>query len=124
MARRRRGHALQRRYGHAVGARPYFSGASGEEDHWGYAVKIDGVENDFPRQPFGRQMEARAAVKQFQATAKRDWIGTKRRDGKRPLAEIKRWVKAVQPTQFYARWRTDVDDDSLEVWYTGGHFAT
>jgi hypothetical protein len=100
----------------STGSRPYF----GEADHWGYAIQIDGIENSFPQLPIGRQIDGNNAVKQFKATAKHEWISTKRRKGQRPLAEIKRWIKAVQPSQFYARWRTDVDDDSTEIWYTGG----
>jgi hypothetical protein len=94
---------------------PYF----GEMGHWGYAIKIDGIENDFPQLPPGRQIDALAAVKQFKTTAKSEWLSTKHRKGQRPLTEIKRWIKAVQPSQFYARWPTDVDDDSVQIWYTG-----
>ena len=114
--------ALRRRYGHAASSKAYFSRADGI-DHWGYAIKIDGIQNDYPELPFGRQMDAWNAVKEFKATAKRDWIGTKARDGRRPLAEIKRWIKAVQPSQFYAKWPTNVDDDSVEIWYTGGNIT-
>ena len=64
--------------------------------------------------------EGYEAVKRFKETAKSSWIGTKRRDGRRPLTEVKKWIKAVQPSQFYAKWPTDVDDDSVQIWYTGG----
>lgn len=107
-----------RRRGRRARDKAYFSPASGEEDGYGYAVKIDGIENDFPRLPFGRQLDAHQAVSRFKATARSEWISTKRRKGQRPLTEIKRWVKAVNPSQFYARWPTRVDDDSLEIWYT------
>jgi hypothetical protein len=112
------------------GSKPYFSPASGERgdgfttgENYGYAVKIDGIENNFPSMPWGRQGDALKAVQQFKATAKKDWISTKRRDGRRPLAEVKKWVNSVQPDQFYARWPTKVDDDSLEIWYTGGNIG-
>ena len=65
-------------------------------------------------------MDAHKAVQQFKATAKKDWISTKARDGRKPLTEIKKWIKVVQPDQFYARWPTDVNDDSVQIWYTGG----
>ena len=83
-----------------------------------YAIKIDGIDNDFLQLPLGRQVEAFQAIAAFKATAKSDWVSTKRRAGQRPLAEVKKWIKAVQPSQFYARWPTDVDDDSLQIWYT------
>lgn len=107
---RRRGDVVRR-------SSPYFSGAAGV-GHWGYAIKIDGIVNSFPELPIGRQMDGYQAVEHFKKTAKTDWIGTKARDGKRPLAEVKKWIKAVQPSQFYARWPTDVNDDSVQIWYT------
>jgi hypothetical protein len=113
----RRTRALRRRYGRAsASSKPFF----GEAERWGYAVKIDGIDNAFPQLPLGRQVDGYNAVKRFKETAKHDWISAKARDGKRPLTEVKRWIKAVQPTQFYARWPTDVSDDSVEIWYTGG----
>ena len=104
-------------------AKAYFSPVSGEEDNFGYAVKIDGIENDFPSHPFGRQGDAIRAVQQFKTTAKTDWISAKARDGRRPLTEVKRWIKSVNPSQFYARWPTNVNDDSIEIWYMDGHFS-
>ena len=86
--------------------------------------RIDGIENDFPTLPPGRQGDAYRAVQHFKTIAKHDWISTKARDGRKPLTEIKRWIKAVQPDQFYARWPTDVNDDSVQIWYTGGNMDT
>ena len=114
------------RYGHAVGSKAYFTRADGiGSPGWmyGYAIKIDGIENDFPEFPLGRQMEGHEAVKRFKEVAKSTWLGTKRRKGMRPLAEIKKWIKEVQPSQFYAKWPTNVDDDSVQLWYTGGNFS-
>ena len=113
----------------ARASKAYFGSPSGADDfggrdHHGYAIKIDGIDNAFPTLPPGRQMDAQAAIQQFKATAKTDWISTKLRKGQRPLAEVKRWIKAVQPDQFYARWSTDVDDDSVQIWYTGGNIGT
>ena len=116
----RKGHALKKRYGCASGAKPYFSPAGGVDSpgfYYGYAIKIDGLENDFPQLPPGRQVGAYQAVQAFKAVAKSDWISTKARDGRRPLAEVKKWIKAVQPSQFYARWSTPVNDDSIQIWY-------
>lgn len=96
----------------AGGTKPYFSPASGEVGY-GYAVKIDGF--DFARAPFGERI---AVTDKFKETARRDWISTKRRANQKPLTEIKRWIAVVEPDQFYAKWATYVDDDSVQIWYT------
>lgn len=123
---KKRKKTLRHRYGHAASSKAYFSRADGVGSpgfHYGYAIKIDGIDNSFPELPPGRQIEGYEAVKRFKETAKSSWIGTKRRDGRRPLAEVKKWIKAVQPSQFYAKWPTNVDDDSVEIWYTGGNIT-
>jgi hypothetical protein len=92
----------------------------GEIDRVGYAIRIQGVDPEFLQgdQPFGRQTDAWQKIKEWKESGvKSDWISTKRRDGKRPMAEVKRWVKAVGPQEFFAKWPTNVDDDSLQIFY-------
>lgn len=91
------------------GAKPWF----GSEGWWVYGIKIDGIENDFPLKPLGRQEEW-PAVETFKTVARTDWIRAKHATS--GTAALKRWVKAVNPSQFYAKWNEG--DDSFKVWYT------
>lgn len=79
-----------------------------EEDRWNYAYRLEGVRGGVP--PY-------QLVQDFKASAKKDWISAKVRDGKKALTEVKRWVKSVNPSEFYVKWPADVDDDSLQVFY-------
>lgn len=92
------------------GAKPWFGSGEGR---WVYGIKIDGIENDFPLKPLGRQ-EERPTVETFKAMARTDWIRAKHATS--GTAALKRWVKAVNPSQFYAKWNEG--DDSFKVWYT------
>lgn len=87
------------------------------DGNWEYGIKIDGIENDFPLKPLGRQEEW-DAVKSFQASARTDWISAK--SASSGAAALKRWVKAVSPSQFFAKYSSG--DDSIKVWFTSeGH---
>jgi hypothetical protein len=99
----------------ARASRPWF----GHDDfHNSYGVKIDGIENDFVLKPLGRQEEW-PTVRAFQTAARSTWIRAKHaRSG---TAALKRWVKDVKPSQFYAKFGED--DDSFQVWYTGGELG-
>jgi hypothetical protein len=79
-----------------------------EQDRWNYAYKLEGVKGGVPNH---------GVVKDFEASAKKDWISAKVRDGKKALAEVKRWIKSVNPSEFYVKWPADVDDDTLKVFY-------
>lgn len=79
-----------------------------EHDNWNYAYKLEGVKSGVPSWQI---------VDAFQADAKKDWISAKVRDGKKAPTEIKRWVKSVNPSEFYVRWPSNADDDSLKVFY-------
>ena len=82
-----------------------------------YAIKIDGVDSSFVQQPMGRQIEDLQKVKEWQSDAKKDWISTKPRKGQKPMPELKRWLKAVNPSEFYAKWDLSVDDDARQIFY-------
>jgi hypothetical protein len=79
-----------------------------EQDRWNYAYKLEGVRDGVPPSQL---------LQDFKASAKKDWISAKVRDGKKALTEVKRWVKSVKPSEFYVRWPADVDDDTLDVFY-------
>lgn len=92
--------------------------AFGSSGGFSYAVNLNGVENEFFNQPFGRQLDAMKKVKEFTSKAKKGYAGAK---GKSTLAAVKDWVKLNQPTQFYAKWKSDSSsykDDSVEIFYT------
>jgi hypothetical protein len=90
----------------------------GSNDGFSYAVNLNGADNEFFKQPFGRQLDTLKKVKEFTAKAKKGSVGAK---GKPTLAAVKDWVKMNQPTQFYAKWKMDsksYKDDSVEIYYT------
>lgn len=89
----------------------------GEVGGYLYAVQIEGVDPRFMQQPFGRQVDALAAIKEWKQGAKSDWISTKPRKGQKPAVELRRWIKATNPREFWARWDLRVDDDSREIFY-------
>jgi len=95
--------------------KPFFGRGEGA---WFYAIKIDGIANDFPLKPLGRQEEW-PHVQWFMQGAKHDWISAKHATS--GTAALKRWVKAVKPDQFYAKYSEN--DDSIQVWYTGGELG-
>jgi hypothetical protein len=91
--------------------------AFGSSDGFSYAVNLNGIDNEFFKQPFGRQLDAMKKVKEFTSKAKKGYAGAK---GKSTLAAVKDWVKLNQPTQFYAKWKSDSSsykDDSVEIYY-------
>lgn len=82
-----------------------------------YAVSIDGIDNTFPTQPFGRVMKDIKAAEEFKKDAKSDFVGSK---GKATLPAVRAWVKENSPTEFYAKWKSDSShykDDSIQIWY-------
>jgi hypothetical protein len=92
--------------------------AFGSSGGFSYAVNVDGIDNEFLNQPFGRQLDSMKKVKEFMGKAKKGYAGAK---GKSTLAAVKDWVKLNQPTQFYAKWKSDSSsykDDSVEIYYT------
>lgn len=90
----------------------------GTVDGKSYAVLVDGVDSEFFKAPFGRQMDDLKKIKVFKETAKTGHAGAK---GKSTMAAVKEWVKLYEPTQFYASWKADSSsykDDSVQIFYT------
>ena len=80
-------------------------------------VKIKGVDKEYYRAPFGRQMDDLKKVKAFMETAKTAYVNAKH---KGTLTAVKRWIKETSPSEYYAKWRKDSSnykDDSVKVYY-------
>lgn len=91
--------------------------AFGSSEGRNYAVKIDGIPNDFFKLPYGRQLDYRKELKKFQQTAKKSYVDAK---GKPTMKSVKDWVKKHKPSEFYAKWRKDSKtskDDNVEILY-------
>ena len=80
-----------------------------------YAFRVDGVDGgEFFGLPFGRRMEAINRLMSFQYRAKH--VGYSEVSQK----AVKEWVKNVQPSQFFAFWRSGrfYHDEYIEIFYT------
>lgn len=80
-------------------------------------VKIKGVDKEFYKAPFGRQIDDLKKVKAFIETAKTYYVDAKR---KGTLAAVKQWLKEKKPSEYYAKWKKDSSnykDDSVQVYY-------
>ena len=89
----------------------------GKAGEFSYAFRVDGVEPEFYNRPFGRQLDSIRKAGEFCKEAKSYHVGCK---GKSTMACVKAWVKTENPTQFYAKWKSDSSsykDDSVEVFY-------
>ena len=93
------------------------AGKFGTNDGFTWAVRVDGIDNEFFKQPFGRRLDDQKKAVAFAETAKKTHIGAK---GKSTLAAVRAWVREEKPKQFYASWRSDSPmwkDDSVCVAY-------
>ena len=92
----------------------------GNSEGFSHAVSIDALDsNEFFKASFGRQLNDLKRVREWKASqgVKTDHVGAK---GKSTMAAVKKWVKEVKPTEFYARWKQDSSnykDDSVEIFY-------
>jgi len=89
----------------------------GDSDGFSWAVQLEGVDNEFPKMPFGRRMDDEKKAIEFSKSAKKGYVGAK---GKSTLASVKKWIKEKSPSQFYAKWKSDSSmykDDSVEIFY-------
>ena len=89
----------------------------GNDGEYNYAFKVEGVEPEFYRRPFGRQLDSARAAGKFCKGAKKYSVGCK---GKATMACVKEWVKENKPSQFYAKWKKDSSyykDDSVDIYY-------
>ena len=100
--------------GKVRGRKPSF----GSHDGNNYAVQINGLDsNEFYKQPFGRQLGDLRKVQEWKKTAKSTHIGAK---GKGTMPSVKKWVKEMNLSEFYAMWKKDSSsykDDSVEIFY-------
>ena len=95
-------------------AKPVF----GSNDGNNYAVNVDGVDNGFFKQSFGRQIDDIRRINAWKDTAKKGHVDAK---GKPTKTAVRRWVNEVKPREFYAQWKSDSaswKDDSVEIYYT------
>lgn len=76
------------------------------------AVKIPGVNPLFHKEPFGRQLDDHAKIKNWKESARHTYLGTK---GKAALAAVKEWIKDVKPREFYAVWENG--DHSVTLYF-------
>ena len=94
--------------------------AFGTNEGFSYAVQINELDsNEFFKQPFGRQLDDLRKAKSFMDTAKHIYVGAKH---KPTIPTVKKWVRENNPTEFYAKWKSDSPlwkDDSVEIFYKG-----
>ena len=93
------------------------AGKFGTNDGFNWAVRIDGINNEFFKQPLGRRFHDQKKARAFAETAKKHYVGAK---GRSTLAAVKEWVREEKPKQFYAMWKADSDfykDDSVCIAY-------
>jgi hypothetical protein len=76
------------------------------------AVKIPGVNPLFHKEPFGRQLDDHAKIKNWKESARRTTLGAK---GKAALATVKEWIKDVKPREYYAVWENG--DHSVTLYF-------
>ena len=80
-------------------------------------VKINGVDKDYHRLPFGRQIEDIKKIRLFCQSALSYHVGAKH---KPTLPAVKQWLKEKAPSEYYASWEADhynYKDDSVQVFY-------
>lgn len=91
----------------------------GSHGGFSYAVKVDGIDNEFFKLSFGQQLDhqKKANFLKSHPEIKVEHVGAK---GKATLAAVKQWVKEAKPTQFFAKWQSDSDyykDDVVQVYF-------
>lgn len=82
-----------------------------------YAVNVTGVDSQFYKKPFGRQIDDMRLIRSFKADARSVHVNCKRLNSK---TEVNRWIRQNCPSQYYAAWIADCStwkDDSVEVYY-------
>lgn len=89
----------------------------GEVGNFLYAVKIPGFDPSDLQRNMSGAVALNAALKAWRESGgiKEEWISTKPRKGQKPGPELRKWVKAVAPSEFYARWDLSVDDDTRKI---------
>lgn len=80
-------------------------------------MQIAGVPKNYPTMPFGRQLDYRNQVADFQATARKTYLDSK---GRSVAAAIKEFLRSTpKPTEWYAvdNTRPGWKDDSVQIFY-------
>ena len=79
-------------------------------------IKINGVPKDFNSLSFGRQIEYRHIIADFQKTAQRGSVDQKRR---KHSAALKEFIRLNEVTEYYfiTHDSPTYRDDGFEIWY-------
>jgi hypothetical protein len=79
-------------------------------------VKIKGVPDNYNAMSFGRQLDYRHIIAEFQKTAKSGHVGQKRKPHK---AALRAFIKLNDVTEYYfiTHDSPNYRDDSFEIWY-------
>ena len=85
-------------------------------DNYFYAIQVEGIDPSHVVEVSWRQIEADKKIGEWKRASKYDCIRIR---GKRETArgQLLKWIDAVQPREFYAKWNMQRDDDSREIWY-------
>jgi|GEM_PF-1998746 len=97
----------------AKGPKAFF----GNKDGRSYAVQLNNAKGGNEPRNMGWQIDNRSVLSDFKKDAKKTWASAK---GKATLPAVKRQLKAVGATEFYASWKQDSSsykDDSVEILY-------
>lgn len=80
-------------------------------------LKINGIPKDYAKLPFGRQLEFRNTIAEFQKTAKSVHLSQKRQTYQKAIKEA---IDLYNVDQYYCCFYCDSQrkDDSFEFWYT------
>lgn len=89
----------------------------GTSDGSSWAVNMSGVKNGNQPTNLGWVMANKETIADFKKSAKKTFAGAK---GKATLPAVKKHLKMVGATEYYAKWKSDSSsykDDSVEIWY-------
>ena len=91
----------------------------GEAGNYAWAIQVPGVDpHDLTSGNFGRSIDAARAVRDWKESGvKSDWIYTKPRKGQKPMPQLRKWLAAVQPSEYYAKWDLRDHDDTRQIFY-------
>lgn len=82
-----------------------------------YFINVDGINNNFVSEPFGRQIDSLKKIEAFKKSAKSAYISIKRT----PIAKaFKEFKDLYKPIEFFGATKINdsFKDDSFKIWYT------
>ena len=82
-----------------------------------YFINVDGINNNFVSEPFGRQIDSLKKIEAFKKSAKSTHISIKRT----PIAKaFKEFKDLYKPIEFFGATKINdsFKDDSFKIWYT------